>query len=78
MCYSICKFCKVIDGYCSNEMTIRITDINGKEIYTGKIKKPDSQEIEISLKNIGIISKGVYFISLKSREGYLNKKIVVL
>jgi hypothetical protein len=65
------------DSY-SNEMTIQITDINGKEIYTGKIEKPDSQEIELSLKNIGIISKGVYFISFKSREGYLNKKIVVL
>ena len=68
----------LFDGYCSNEITIQITGINGKEIYTEKIKKPDSQEIEISLKNIGIISKGVYFISLKSREGYLNKKIVVL
>ena len=68
----------LFDGYSSNEITIQITGINGNEIYTEKIEKPDSQEIEISLKNIGIISKGVYFISFKSREGYLNKKIVVL
>jgi len=72
------KFKILFDDSYSNEMTIQITDINGKEIYTGKIEKPNSQEIEISLKNIGIISKGVYFISFKSREGYLNKKIVVL
>jgi hypothetical protein len=68
----------LFDGCSSNEITIQVTGINGKEIYTGKIEKPDSREIEISLKNIGIISKGVYFISFQTRKGYLNKKIVVL
>jgi hypothetical protein len=68
----------LFDGYSSNEITIQITSINGNEIYTIKIEKPDGQEIEIGLNNIGITSKGIYFISFKSREGYLTRKIVVL
>jgi hypothetical protein len=72
------KFRILFEGHCSNEIAIQITGLSGKEIYREKIEKPDSQEIEISLTNIGIISKGVYFISFKSREGYFIKKIVVL
>jgi hypothetical protein len=68
----------LFDGYSSNEITIQIAGINGKVIYTDKIEKPDSKEIELSLKNTGVISKGVYFISFKSREYYLIKKLVVL
>ena len=72
------KFKILFDGYRSNEITIQILGMSGKEIYSEKIKKPDSQEIEINLKNIGISSKGVYFISFTSREGCFFKKIIVL
>jgi hypothetical protein len=59
-------------------VTLQIININGKVIYSDKIEKPASQEIELSLKNTSIISKGVYFISFKSKEGYLIRKIIVL
>lgn len=72
------KFRILFDGTGLNEITIQISGISGKEIYMETIKNPDSQEIEISLKNIGIFSKGVYFISFKSGEGNFVKKIVVL
>jgi hypothetical protein len=66
------------DGFTSDEITIQITDINGKVIHTEKTENTGSHEIEISLRDIGIFSKGVYFISIKTTEGYLVKKIIVL
>jgi hypothetical protein len=72
------KFKILFEGYSSNEITVQITGINGQELYSEKIERPDSKEIEINLKDIGITCKGVYLISFKSIEGYLIKKIVVL
>jgi hypothetical protein len=68
----------LFDGYSVNEITMKITGINGKEIHTEKFEGSENKEVELSLKNIGIISSGVYFISFTSREYYLIKKLIVL
>lgn len=61
-----------------DEVTFQISNISGKVIYSEKIDRPVSQQIELSLKNTGITGKGIYFISFKSKEGYLIRKIIVL
>jgi 5-methylcytosine-specific restriction endonuclease McrBC regulatory subunit McrC len=72
------KFKISFDNFNSNEVTLQIISISGNLIYSEKIERPASQEIEFSLKKSGVTSKGVYFISFKSSDGYLIRKIIVL
>lgn len=71
------KFKIVFRDYISEELTIRITDITGKIIFTKNVEKLNGKEIGIDLGNLPGLSKGVYTLSVRSKKGYLNRKIAL-
>jgi hypothetical protein len=70
------KFRIVFRDDIPEELTIHITDINGKIIHTRKTENLISKEIIIDLGNLPL-SKGIYTLSVRSKEGYLNRKIAL-
>jgi hypothetical protein len=71
------KFKVTFKSFCSNDITIQILDLSGKVVYSYKIEKLNGKDIEIDLNSIKDISNGIYNLSIKSREGYMNKKIAI-
>ena len=71
------KFRIVFRNYISEELTIQITDITGKIIFAKNVEKLNGKEIGIDLGNLPAISKGIYTLSVRSKEGYLNRKIAL-
>ena len=71
------KFKVTFKSFCSNDITIQLIDLSGKAVYTNKIEKLNGKDIEIDLNTNNNISKGIYNLSIKSKEGYLNKKIAI-
>jgi len=71
------KFKVVFKSFCSNDITVQIIDISGKAVYSEKFEKLNGKEIEIDLNSNKDISKGIYNLSVKSREGYMNKRIAL-
>jgi hypothetical protein len=51
--------------------------MTGKILFTKKVAKPNGKEIVIDLNNLNDISKGIYTLSVKTKTGYLNKKIAL-
>ena len=48
-----------------------------KEMRSNVIEKINGKEILIDLGNIHEINKGIYILSLRSKGGYMNKKIAL-
>ena len=71
------KFKIVFKSRISAELTIQLIDLTGKIIYTNKVEKLNGKEIGIDLGNLPGISKGIYTLSVRSKEGYLNRKIAL-
>jgi hypothetical protein len=71
------KFKILFRSYISDDLTIQISDLTGKTIFTKKIEKLNGKEIGIDLQNLPESSKGIYTLSVKSKQGNLNKKIVL-
>lgn len=72
------KFKIVFDNNCSNNLIIQLMDVSGKIIYSGTTEKINTREIEIDLSKISRISRGIYNLSVKSDEGFMNKRIAFL
>jgi plastocyanin len=69
------NFTLVVSDFKNEEMQVRITNATGEEVYTLQKEKVNrTYSKEISLQNI---SKGIYFVQIKTRESTLVKKIVV-
>ena len=71
------KFKIVFQGYISDDFAVRIIDRTGKAIFTKKVEKLNGKEVIVDLSNQNEVSKGIYILSVKSKNGYLNKKIVL-
>ena len=69
------KFKIVFRSFISDGLTIQITDINGKTIFKKIVEKLNGKEIGIDLGNIPELRKGIYTLSVRGKEGFLNKKI---
>jgi len=52
-------------------------DLSGKTVYSNKIEKLSSKDVDIDLNTINDISKGIYNLSIRSKEGFLNKKVAL-
>lgn len=70
------KFKIVFRDYITDELTILITDLTGKIVFTRKAENMNSKEINIDLGNLPV-SKGIYTLSVRSKKGYLNTKIAL-
>lgn len=70
------KFKIVFRDFVSEALKIQINDITGKIIYSTKVENANSKEIGIDLGNLAI-SKGIYTLSVRSKNGFLNKKIAL-
>lgn len=62
----------------SDDITIQLIDLSGKTVYKDKIEKLNGTEIDVNLENLNNIRKGIYNLTLRSKEGYLNRKVVLL
>jgi hypothetical protein len=71
------KFKIIFQSYGPGGITVQINDLNGKTIFTEKIEKAEGKEIGIDLGNVTELSKGIYILSLRSKDGYMNKKIAL-
>ena len=71
------KFKIVFQRTISDELTVQISDMTGKTVYTKKTEPLSSKEVGIDLSNVKEISKGIFTLSVKSKTGYLNKKIAL-
>jgi len=72
------KFKITFNGNFPDDITIQLIDLSGKIIYSDKIDKGSGKEIEIDLKNTDNIRKGIYNLSIRSKVGYMNRKIAFL
>jgi hypothetical protein len=72
------KFRISFNQYCPGEATIQLKDLSGKIIYLQKLAILTGREIEIDLNNMNFIGKGVYNLVVSSKEGSMNRKIVLL
>lgn len=70
------KFKIVFRNSISDELSIQITDLTGKTIFKRDAEKLNGKEINIDLGNLPV-SKGIYTLSIRNKEGYLNKKIAL-
>jgi len=69
------NFTLVVSDFKNEEMQVKITNAAGEEIYLlPKEKINSTYSKEISLQNM---SKGIYFVQIKTREGTTIKKIVI-
>jgi len=68
-------FTLALNNLPNKEIQVSITNTIGEEIYTSQKEKINGNySKEISLHNI---SKGIYFVQIKSSEGIVVKKIVI-
>ena len=69
------NFTLVVSDFKNEEMQVRIINAAGEEIYLlPKEKINGAYSKDISLQNI---SKGIYFVQIKTREGMAIRKIVI-
>ena len=71
------KFKVTFKSFCANDISVQIIDLSGKAVYSEKIEKLNGKDIEIDLNSINDLSKGIYNLSIRSREGFLNKKVAL-
>jgi hypothetical protein len=71
------KFMVIFKSCCLEDITIQVFDLSGKVVYSDKIEKLIVKDIEIDLNSINGITNGIYNLSIKSSEGYMNKKIAI-
>ena len=57
------------------DITLRIRNIVGEEIYTEDLKRHDGTYTKaISLENY---PKAIYFLEIETKEGTINKKLIL-
>jgi hypothetical protein len=71
------KFKIIFKSFIADDLTIQIIDMTGKTVFTKKAARLNGKGIGIELSNYNELSKGIYTLSVKSKTGYLNKKIVL-
>lgn len=58
------------------EFTVQINDMTGKIMFTENFEKITGKEIDMDVSNVAEISNGIYNVSIRSKQGYLNRRIV--
>lgn len=71
------KFKIVFRNSVSDDLKIEIYDLTGKTIFTQKTEKFSGKEITIDLRNVPAISRGIYTLSVRTKTGFLNRKIAL-
>jgi len=70
--------CKIVlKSSVSDNITIQVADLTGKIVFTEIVEKFNGNEISINLGNVAEISRGIYYLSVRTTKGYMNKKIVL-
>jgi len=72
------RFKITLNSYCSDDISVQLIDLTGKIVYENKIGKLNGTEIDVNLENMNDIRKGIYNLTVRSKEGFLNRKIVLL
>jgi hypothetical protein len=75
---TLLKFSIKSSRYLSGDITIRINDLTGKNIYTTVKCNSNGMKIPVDLNDIKGIDKGIYTICIKGKEEILFRKIVLL
>ena len=71
------QFKIVLQKSVSDDLSIYLIDLTGRSVLFKKVEQFTGKEITIDLGNVPEIDKGIYFLSIRSKKGYLNKKIVL-
>jgi len=71
------KFKIVFRNSVSEELTIQLINVDGKTIFMKNSLKRNGKEIEIDLGNVPGLSTGIYTLSVRSKNGFMNKKIAL-
>lgn len=58
----------------SQNTVITIFDITGKQVYESAIENVFTDAVKIDLSSL---QNGIYFARIKTREGYINKRLII-
>jgi hypothetical protein len=76
--YSTGELTLILNGVKPNmPVALSINNINGELIYTVELNSPEKQKINLVPMAVNRLSKGIYFVSIKTMNKRVIKKLVV-